>query len=190
MKILLLFLLTTVSIYSQVSIDLSKVTSSTKRQTIDGVYEKLGESMTYVFPGTPIEEVTKNKDLIGVLAVVADEVKSKVPLQPFSTEILQISSASKDIVAEFNNPFCEFPKNTNVVYFTTVKNLTIGDLSKLRSNYLILECDNLILTKNTKFPKKLDHIIIKERKKSNHYNLLKALENVEFTSMNFETYED
>lgn len=186
MKILLLFLLASVSLYTQVSIDLSKVTSSTKRQTIDGVYEKLGESMTYVFPGTPIEEVTKNKNMIGVLAVVADEVKSKVPLKPFSTEVLQVSSESKDLVAEVNNPFCEFPKNTKVIYFTTLKNLTIGDLSKLRSNYLILECDNLILTKNTKFPKKLDHIIIKERKKSNHYTLLKALQNVEYTSLNFE----
>jgi|GEM_PF-4305836 len=186
MKILLLFLLTTVSLYSQESIDLSKVTSSTKRQTIDGVYEKLGESMTYVFPGTPIEEVTKNKDLIGVLAVVADEVKSKVPLQAFSTEILQISSATKDIVAEVKNNYCEFPINTKVVYFTTVKNLTIGDLSTLQSSYLILECDNLILTKNTKFPKKIDHIIIKEKKKSNHYNLLKALQNTQYTSLNFE----
>ena len=186
MKTLILFLLTTLSLHSQVIIDISKVTSSTKRQTIDGVYEKLGESTIYVFPGTPIEEVTKNKDLIGVLAVVADEVKSKVPLQPFSTEVLQVSSASKDLVAEVTNNYCEFPKNVKVVYFTTVKSLTIGDLSKLRSNYLIFECDNLILTKNTKLPKKIDHIIIKERKKSNHYTLLKALQNVEYTSLNFE----
>lgn len=186
MKILLLLLLATVSLQSQDSIDLSKVTSSTKRQTIDGVYEKLGESKSFVFPGTPIEEVTKNKDMIGVLAVVADEVTSKVPLQSFSTEILQISSASKDLIAEVKNNYCEFPKNTKVVYFTTVKNLSIGDLSKLQSTYLILECDNLILTKNTKFPKKVEHIIIKEKKKSNHYNLLKALQNTVYTSLNFE----
>lgn len=186
MKTILLLLLATVSLHSQVTVDLTKVTSTTKRQTIDGVYEKLGESMTYVFPGTPLEEVSKNKDLIGVLAVVADEVTSKVPLQTFTTEILQISSSTKDLVAEVNNPYCEFPKNTKVVYFTTVKNLSIGDLSKLRSTYLILECDNLILSKNTKFPKKVEYIIIKERKKSNHYNLLKALQNVEYTSLNFE----
>lgn len=194
--IITLVLLSTIllnSCYNIFQVDLNKITTYKIPYTSRSYEDSISPGNAVQIVGIT-KEPEKFKGKYGMLVVYENDTiplnKLKKPNRFLSEKSGILFFFRHKLLADVNNPFVEFSDWLYFVKYECDSLITVGNLESLQCKYLIFECDSLIFKDDAKFPKRVEHIIIKEKKLSNHYYLLKALQNTEYTSLNFESYED
>lgn len=179
--------------YNTFSVDLNKITTYKIPYTSSSYEDSIspGSAVNLV---AVVNDPDKFKGRYGILIVGEGD---KLPLSKLTNPNRYLGEKSgilfsynTILIADVNNPFVEFSDLLYFVKFESDSIITVGNLESVQCKYLVFECDSLIFKDDAKLPRKVEHIIIKEKKRSNHYYILKALQNTEYTSLNFETYEE